>query len=119
MLTIRPESNETLLVLEISGKLSKDHFERLEPELHRRREKSGDSTLVMIMDDFDGYDSLGALWTDLKMDMVHKDDFQKIAMVGDSRWESGFSKLADLISEADVRWFKKDNADEAMAWATA
>ena len=119
MLIIRPESNETLLVLEISGKLSKDDFERLEPELHRRKEKSGDSTLVMIMDDFDSYDSLGALWTDLKMDMAHKDDFQRIAMVGDSRWESGFSKLPDLISEADVRWFKKHNAGKAMAWATA
>ena len=117
MLKIKPHSTETLLILEISGKLSKGDFEQLDPELHRRRDLPRDSRLVMIMDDFDGYESLDALWTDLKMDMAHKDDFKKIAIIGDDRWERGLSKLAGMITDGELKFFAKEDKAAAMAWA--
>lgn len=117
MLTIRLETDETLLVLEVSGKISEQDLKQLDPELHRRKDVSGDSRLVMFMDNFDGYESLEAVWTDLKMDMAHKDDFKKIAIIGDDHWERGLSKLADMISDGEVKFFTEEDKAEAMAWA--
>ncbi len=117
MLTIKPETDETLLVLEVTGKMSEQELKQLDPELHRRRNHPGDSSLVMIMDDFDGYESLDALWTDLKMDMAHKDDFKKIAIIGDDRWERGLSKLAGMITDGELKFFAKEDKAAAMAWA--
>jgi len=109
MLKIKPHSTETLLILEISGKLSKGDFEQLNPELHRRRDFPRDSRLVMIMDDFKGYDSLDGLWTDLKLDIAHKDDFKKIAIIGDDQLQRGLSKFADMISTGEIKFFATEN----------
>lgn len=113
MFTIKPETTEKTLVLQVSGKISKQDLLQLDPELHQRRNSPGPSHMVMILEDFAGYESLGALWTDLKMDIAHKDDFQKIAVIGGKRWQRGFSKVADLISGSEIKWF--DNMDKAAA----
>ncbi len=75
--------------------------------------------MLMMLDDFEGYGSLGALWTDLKMDMTHKDDFQKIAIVGDARWERDLSNVADIVSRSEIRWFAQDDEAAAFAWVKA
>lgn len=119
MLKINPETDETLLVLEVSRKISEQDSKHLDSELHRRKDLSGDSRLVMFMDNFDGYESREALGTDLKIDLAHKDDFKKIAIIGDDHWERGLSKLADMISDGEVEFFTEKDKAEAMAWAKA
>ena len=42
------------------------------------------------MKDFHGWDA-GALWEDIKFDLKHFSDIERVAMVGEKKWQKGMS----------------------------
>ena len=83
MLQIMPESQGNIIGLRIAGKLTdRDYQEILIPNLEALMHRHGKVRLLCCLDeDFAGMEA-GAMWDDAKFFLPHKDDFEKIAMVG-------------------------------------
>lgn len=85
--------------------------------LHERLAASARPGLVVHLKDFSGYENSSALREDLKMDIAHRNDFSRIAVVGNRAWVKWGTKLAGFLTAAEMKWFDAAEADRAAEWA--
>ena len=110
------EKNTTeVLSVRVSGKLSKEDYERFIPEFERLVKKHGKIRILFEMTDFHGWEA-GALWQDIKFDVKHFTDIERLAMVGDKKWEKGMSVFCKPFTTAKVQYFDRAQKEQAKAW---
>ena len=109
------EMDGKLLTVRLSGKLSEEDYELFVPEVERLIQKHGKVRMLVIMEDFHGWDA-GALWEDIKFDWKHFSDVERLALVGDSKWEKGMATFCKPFTTADVKFFDLDHLGEARRW---
>ena len=107
------------IVARVSGTLIRDDYDRFVPWLDRRvADAGGPVSFVVHAEDWDGWASLRAAWADLKMDARFAGHVERLAMVGDSRWQEWMTRLSSPLFPTKMRWFDSDEADDAEAWAS-
>lgn len=114
-----PEDAGSLLALRVSGKLSEADYNQLGQHLSDRVAKEGTLRILIEMRDFKGWETFAAMWEDLKLDVKHYRDIERIAMVGDEAWQEWMTKLSTPFLPGHVRYFELTARDEAVAWLKA
>lgn len=113
------ESIETgsskILGVKLSGKLHEEDYTTFIPLVENALAAAGKLSLFIRFEDFHGWD-LGAAWEDLKFATQHYGDFERIAMVGESRWQEWMAKLSVPFTQAAVKYFDVAEAEQAWAW---
>ena len=110
------ELNEGKIVeVTISGKLHKDDYERFVPLFERLIGQYGKLRLLVEMHNFHGWDA-SALWQDIKFDLKHFKDIERLALVGESKWEKGMSVFCKPFTTAKIQYFDVSQADAARTW---
>jgi hypothetical protein len=104
-----------ILEIKISGKLVKEDYERFMPELDRLIDQFRKIRLLVEMRDFHGW-SAGALWEDIKLDWKHYSDIERVALVGDKRWQKGMSIFCKPFTTARIRYFELSDLANAREW---
>lgn len=114
---LRPETraNHKIVVVHASGKLTKEDYELFLPKVERLIKEEGKIRLLFEMRDFHGWDA-GALWEDLKFDFKHFADIERLAMVGEKKWEEWMAKFCQPFTRADIQYFDHSQAEEARNW---
>ena len=78
--------------------------------------EEGKVRLFVQFEDFHGWDLHGA-WDDLKFGVKHYGDIDRIAIVGDQRWEKWMAQVCcKPFTKATVRYFDKSEVDNAWKW---
>ena len=108
-------NNGKILVVEVSGKLSKEDYEKFLPEVELLINEFGRIRVLFEMHDFHGWKA-GALWEDLKFELKHFSDIERLALVGDRKWEKGMSVFCKPFTTAQVRYFDEEEIDKAVEW---
>jgi hypothetical protein len=75
----------------------------------------GKTRLFVQFEDFQGWDP-HAVWDDTKFAFKHYSDFDRIALVGDRRWEKWMAQVCKPFTRAEVRYFDASQIDDAWAW---
>jgi hypothetical protein len=109
------EAGGKIMTLKLSGKLMKEDYERFGPEVDRLIAQHGKIRLVVQMHDFHGW-SMGALWEDVKFDWKHFSHIERLALVGDRKWEAGMAVFCRPFTTAQIRYFDEAKLDEASRW---
>lgn len=104
-----------ILQVRATEKLHKDDYKQLAPEVERLIQQHGKLRILFETHDFHGWDA-GALWEDIKFDAKHFNDIERLAIVGEKKWEEGMSKFCKPFTTAEVRYFEPARRDEAVAW---
>ena len=112
-LTEKPSGR--VLEVHLSGKLTHEDYERFGPEVEDQIKLHGKVRLLVEMIDFHGWQA-GALWDDIKFDLKHFRDIDRLAIVGDKKWEHGMATFCKPFTSAKVRYFDAADEDEARAW---
>ncbi len=99
----------------VSGKLTRDDYERFVPTLEQLIRRHGKVRLLFQMHDFHGWGA-AALWEDLKFGIRHFSDVERLAMVGEAKWQKGMSVFCRPFTGAEIRYFDHAKADEARDW---
>ncbi|MCG6154614.1 SpoIIAA family protein [Rubinisphaera margarita] len=107
-----------ILIIEITGKLEKAAYEAFVPIIERRIEEFGKIRMVVVMHDFHGWDA-GAMWEDIKFDLKHFRDIEKLALVGESKWEEGMAKFCKPFTTAEIKYFHYPDKEAALEWIEA
>jgi len=99
----------------VSGKLAKEDYEHFVPLMEEAIRQHGKVRLLVIMHDFHGW-SAGALWQDIKFDVKHFNHIERLALVGESKWEHGMSVFCKPFTTASVRYFDRSDTQAARDW---
>ena len=109
------ESGGRILVVHTSGTLVKADYEHFVPEFERLIQQHGKLRLLFDMTGFHGWDA-GAMWEDIKFDMRHFADIERLAMVGEKKWQHGMATFCKPFTTATIRYFDHADAAEARGW---
>ncbi|TWT30376.1 hypothetical protein KOR34_49350 [Posidoniimonas corsicana] len=107
-----------LVEIQASGKLNKEAYEIFVPEIEQRIKEHGKIRVLFIMNDFHGWDA-GAMWEDFKFDLKHFKDIERLAIVGETKWEKGMSVFCRPFTTASIKYFDHAEVDAARAWIVA
>ncbi|KAA9340746.1 SpoIIAA family protein [Adhaeribacter soli] len=115
MLELLPSPKENIVVLKVSGKLTKAHYDQVVPILETKIKQFGKLKLHAEIENLE-IPSLQALWQDIKFDVKHYNDFSHIAVVGEPEWLAAMTKLVSPLVPAEIRVFKKEERADALNW---
>ena len=113
--TLNEKHDGRVLEVQVTGTLNHDDYQNFVPEFDRLLGKHGKIRVLFEMTDFHGW-SAGALWDDMKFDVKHFSDIERLALVGDKKWEQGMSVFCRPFTTAKVRFFDSAAIQEARAW---
>jgi len=86
IVTTEESSRTDVVTIQMSGKLEREDYEKLVPLIEQRLQDHDKVRLLCEMTDFDGF-TAGAAWEDIKFDVRHFNDVERVAVVGDTKWQ--------------------------------
>ena len=110
--------SQDVVHIEVSKKLTRADYDELIPSWKEMIAQEGALRMVFIMKDFEGWEP-GAAWQDLQFDLEYASKIDRVAMVGDKRWEKWLTKLASFFVKADVKYFDATELSAAEQWIRA
>jgi hypothetical protein len=109
---LNAEDGWKVLVVRVSSKLEQADYEHLVPVFERLVQNHGKLRVLFDMVDFHGWEA-GALWEDIKFDFKHFDHIERLALVGERKWQHGMASFCKAFTTATIQYF--DHADAAAA----
>jgi hypothetical protein len=103
------------LEVRLSGKLSAEDYETLEPGVGKLIEVSGKIKILVVMHDFHGWE-MGGVWEDIKFATKHCRDIEKIAMVGEDDWEKWMATICKPFTLSSIEYFDAGQEESAREW---
>lgn len=113
--TVTEAENGQLIEIELTEKLTAEDYEKFVPVTEQRIQQFGKVRMLVVMHDFHGWDA-GALWDDIKFDIKHFNDIERLALVGESRWEKGMSVFCKPFTTAHIKYFDHSELTAAREW---
>jgi hypothetical protein len=104
-----------VMEIRLRGKLAKEDYAHLVPATEAAIQTHGKIRVLVEMHDFHGWTG-GAFWEDLKFDAKHFNDIERVAMVGESKWQHGMAVFCRPFTTAKLRYFDHTQIDEARRW---
>ncbi len=104
-----------LLHVKATGKLTKECYESFVPLVDRQIQEHGKLRVLFEMHDFHGW-TASAAWEDLKFDLKHWKDIERLAIVGESKWEAGMAVFCKPFTAAKIKYFDHSQLPAAQAW---
>jgi hypothetical protein len=116
-MAIKLEESNAGKVLEVSlsGKLTKEDYEAFVPRVERLVAQHGKIRMLVAMHDFHGW-TAGALWQDTKFATHHFRDIERLALVGEAKWQQGMAVFCKPFTAASVRYFDHAALSDAQTW---
>ncbi len=109
------DGGETLIVHAI-GTLTKSDYERFGREFEHQVSQHGSLRVLIDLTGFHGLEA-GALWEEVKFDVKHFADIERLAVVGDKQWQHGMTTFFKPFTKATVQYFDFDIVfAEARTW---
>jgi hypothetical protein len=112
---LNAEDGGKVLVVRASGKLEQADYEHLVPVFERLVRNHGKLRVLFDMADFHGWEA-GALWQDIKFDFKHSNDIERLALVGERRWQHGMASFCKMFTTATIQYFDHADATAARNW---
>jgi SpoIIAA-like len=112
---LNEENGGKVLVVHVSGKLAKADYEHFVPEFERLVRQHGKLSLLFDMTGFHGWE-VSALWEDTKFAIKHFADIERLAMVGEKKWQQGMATFCKPFTKATIRYFDHSDVAEARKW---
>lgn len=107
-----------IIEVQLTGKLTKEAYRHFVPLTEEQIKQFGKVRMLVIMHDFHGWEA-GALWEDIKFDVKHFNDIERLAIVGESKWEKGMTVFCRPFTTAKIKYFDHSEIDAARQWIEA
>jgi len=104
-----------ILAFKMSGKLHDDDYKKFVPLVDAAIATEGKVRLFAQFHDFQGWD-MHALWDDIKFSTTHCTKIERIALVGDRKWEKWMAKVCKPFTMASIKYFDASEVDAAWKW---
>ena len=112
---IERANNHFFMSLKASGKLTHEDYEIITPMIDSALNSVTEPKINALVDgtELEGWE-LRAAWDDFKIGLKHGNEFEKIAIFGNKKWQEVLSKIGSWFISGEVKYF--DNAEDALFW---
>jgi hypothetical protein len=120
MIEIMPESEGSALALKATGKLTDADYKRvLIPKIEENIKQFAKARVLLYLPEgFAGWEA-HAMWDDARFGVRHRNDFEKLAVVGGARWVEWATKIGAHFMKGEVKTFPEVRLMEALDWVRA
>jgi hypothetical protein len=115
---VHDEGHGNVVTVRASGKLDRADYAGFVPAFAKLAREHGKLRVLFDVTELQGWD-LPAAWEDFKFGVEHSADFERLAMVGDKRWEEVMAMFWKPFTRAEVRYFDQAELAAAQAWVAA
>lgn len=115
MLQILAETQGNLICTKATEKLKRKDYEKLLPLLINVLKQSDKIRWYFETENFKGWD-LKTFWEDVKFDIKYAGNFEKIAMVGEKKWQDLMTGIMKPFTKAEIKFFELGESDIALGW---
>jgi hypothetical protein len=116
-ITLAIKRNKKRVFIEIAmlGKLTHEDYKMFVPMIDKalKKAKGLEADLLVDMREFKGWEFLAAL-DDFKFGVKHRNAFDKMAIVGNRKWEEQSTAMMSHLMKGKMKFFKK--REKALAW---
>ncbi len=106
------------LEVRATGKIEKADYETFVPEVERLIAAHGKLRILFDMRDFHGW-TVAAAWEDLKFDLKHFNHIERLAVIGETKWQQWMTAFCRPFTTASIRYFPHAQSAEAAKWVVA
>ena len=106
---------ENVVAFRLSGKLHDEDYKTFVPQVDEAIAPDGKVRMLAQFHDFQGWDT-HALWDDIKFATTHCTKIEKLALVGETKWEEWMAKVCKPFTMAKIEYFGADQLDAAWRW---
>lgn len=107
---------DRLLILHVGGELKKSELDAVQSEFVEKIAGEGTVKLLVLLENFTGWER-SEQWGDTDFFFSYRNDFEKIAVVGDPRWEAQVLAFTGAgLRKGPVKLFPQTSESEARAW---
>lgn len=112
---IERTGSEFFLYLKAIGRLTHDDYEQITPLIDLALEGVKAPQVQVLVDtrDFEGWE-LRAAWDDFKLGLKHGNEFSRVAVLGDEKWQEVATRIAAWFVSGEVKYFEEQ--DDALDW---
>lgn len=115
MLQILGFTKDNIIATRAEDNLTETDIQKIHPLIHNIVNRGQKVRWYLEMENLSGW-KFNAFWKDLKMDMSHADDYEKIAMVGDKKWHDWIAQFMKPFTNAEIKYFDLKEKEEAKEW---
>lgn len=108
-------SSGKVVGFKLSGKLHDEDYKHFVPLVDAAIAKEGKVRMLAQFHDFHGWD-LHALWDDTKFSTTHCSKIERIALVGEKKWEEYMAKVCKPFTMAKIEYFDAAKIEDAWKW---
>ena len=116
-ISIAMKRNKKALFIEIAmqGKLKHEDYKRFVPMIDKalKEAKGLEVDLLVDMRGFKGWE-LMAVWDDFKFGVKHRNAFDKMAIIGNKKWEEKSVAMMSHLMKGKSKFFQE--RDKALSW---
>ena len=109
---LRDEGN--LVAFRLSGTLHDQDYQEFVPVVQAAAEK-GKLHMLVEFQDFRGWNAR-ALWDDIQLDAKYGKQIERLAIVGDKRWQEWMAKICRPFTSAMIQYFDAGAEQNAWVW---
>jgi hypothetical protein len=109
------KQNDRLFLLRVGGELKKSELDAVQNEIVAKM-TARPVQLLVVLENFTGWERNDD-WGDTDFFFSHREDFGKIAVVGDPSWETQVLAFTGAgIRKGPVKFFPETGEQDARAW---
>lgn len=112
---LKETGSDGILEVWLTGKLVKEDYDTFVPAVDQAIKAHGKLRLLVVMHDFHGW-TASAAWEDTKFGARHFRDLDRLALVGERKWQHGMAVFCKPFTTATVRYFEHDQVETARVW---
>jgi SpoIIAA-like len=103
------------LTLRVVGKLTHKDYGAISPMIESALEGIKEAKIKVFIDasELEGWE-MRAAWDDFKLGVKHGKEFEKIALLGNKRWQELATKISSWFISGELKYF--EDAKEALNW---
>ena len=107
--------SDKYLSFKMSGKLHDQDYKSFVPLVDKAIAEQGKVRMLAQFHDFHGWDAK-ALWDDIKFSTTHCTKIERIALVGEKKWEEWMAKICKPFTMAQIKYFNASEIESAWQW---
>jgi len=104
-----------IMEVDVTGKLTREDYALFISAIEPLIKEYGKIRVLFVLHDFHGW-TAGAVWEDLKFDVKHFTDIERMGIAGEKKWEHGLAVIGKPFTAAKLRYFDLSELDAARAW---
>jgi hypothetical protein len=109
------DSKPKVLAFKMSGKLHDVDYKTFVPVVDKAVAEQGKIRMLAVFENFEGWD-MHAIWDDIAFSTTHCHVIERIALVGDKRWEVWMAKVCKPFTMAKLQYFDISRLPDAYRW---